>query len=527
MISPFVTKECVIHREQQLPHYPYDMTVSEIFSWQAVRHADRPAILDGDDCLTYAELERLSNQVARELATEGAGEGDTICTVTMRSTETLVLWLAILKLGCVYLPIDPGYPGAAIALMIVDARPRLIIAESMQAADGIAPGDCRVLEIGSIVAAALAGNSDPLPCHVNATSPAYIMFTSGSTGRPKGVVVSHRAIVRLVRDQSYVDFGETAVFLQMSALAFDACTFEIWGALLNGGSIGIIAGERISIPQIGEAIARYGVNTVFMTTALFNAIVDLDIDVLAGLRQVMVGGDVVSPKHLLAAMEKFPEAKFINGYGPTEATTFSLCYRLERGGWGAGQIPIGSPLNHTHAYILDADMNRCADGGPGELWIGGDGVAIGYLNRPELTADRFRPDPFATHSSARMYGTGDLARVRQDGHIEFLGRNDRQIKIDGKRIELDEIEHALRLSPAVADAVISVRVLGSVDKQIVAFVKLAKNVHANHSVAMIIDELRNRLPRHMIPARTVAVADFPLTENGKINKSALMQLLVT
>jgi amino acid adenylation domain-containing protein len=510
-----------------LPLYSRDMTISGLFARQAANYPDRPAVLEGDAYLSYADLDRLSNQFARHLAAEGVTAGDIVCTATSRSSETLILWIAILKIGAAYMPIDPNSPQTIIAAMLEDADPRLIVVDegSNFARAPMSNGYGRVAALDTVIGGAQALSAAAITCPVQASSPAYIMYTSGSTGRPKGVVVPHRGVVRLVRDQTYVTFTENATFLQISALTFDACTFEIWGGLLNGGRIGIVPGERLSIPQIGEAIARYGVTTMFFTSALFNAIVDVDIAVLAGLREIAVGGDVVSPAHVARAMARFPDARFINGYGPTEATTFSVCHRISQADLARGAVPIGVPLNNTHAYVLDDDMTRVADGDIGQLWIGGDGVALGYLGRSDLSAERFRLDPFASRSDANMYATGDQVFRRPDGTIEFVGRNDRQVKVDGKRIELDAIEHAFRKSASVADIAVSVFANGTLDKQVIAFVKAAKTAGSDNVVQRLSDELRETLPQYMLPAQIVIVPEFPLTANGKIDRSALMHLV--
>jgi amino acid adenylation domain-containing protein len=409
--------------------------------------------------------------------------------------------------------------------MLEDAKPLLVIHQDVDALTLPASDRWRRLSVDALFAAAESQSAAAVARMISATHPAYIMFTSGSTGQPKGVIVPHRGIVRLVRDQSYVEFNEQQTFLQISALAFDACTWEVWGALLNGGRIAVIRGERVSIPQLREAISRHGVTAMFFTAALFNAIVDSDVGALKGLQQIVVGGDVLSPEHVARAMAELPDASFINGYGPTEATTFSVCYRMPRAGAAQSAIPIGRPLNHTSAYILDENSKPVAVGEIGQLWIGGDGVAIGYLNRPELSTDRFRPDPFSALTDARMYATGDFARLSSEGLIEFFGRRDRQVKVDGKRIELDEVELALRSSPTVADSVVSVRVISPADRQIVAFVKPAASLKSVDAASLIAQDLRARLPRHMVPARIIAVDEFPLTANGKIDRSALMQLL--
>jgi acyl-coenzyme A synthetase/AMP-(fatty) acid ligase len=350
------------------------------------------------------------------------------------------------------------------------------------------------------------------------------MYTSGSTGRPKGVIVPHRAIVRLVRDQNYMDFSSNEVFLLISSLAFDASTWEVWGALLNGGRLAVVTSPHLSIDQIAEAISVYGVTSMFLTSALFHAVVDHNVSALRGVRQLIVGGDVLSSLHSQKAMSSLPDCQLINGYGPTEATTFSLCYRLPRHECADASIPIGRPIAHSAAYILDERLCPVPDGEVGSLWIGGDGVAKGYLKRPELDAERFRVDPF-TNDGSLMYLTGDLASRRSDGEFEFLGRNDRQVKINGKRIELDEIEHVLRRDHRLADAIVVLRKESEDSKKIVAFLKPASLSAANGLVDFVLQDLRQRLPPHMVPHETALVEKFPLTSNGKVDRNALLEMV--
>lgn len=507
--------------ERVLPAYPRDLSIGKVFDWYADNRPDAPALLAEEGFLSYGALGVISGQLARRLRNVVA-PGSVIATLTNRSPETIIAWLAILKCGCTYLPLDPGHPTQSLRFILEDAAAALVIGESLL----LAKHDLGQLPKLSLEdELLLAQSNEPLreSSAAKPTDPAYIMYTSGSTGRPKGVVVTHRGVIRLVRQQNYMDFNEREVYLLLSALAFDACTWEIWGALLNGGKLAIARGARLSIPQIEESIRRFGVTSVFFTSALFNAIVDINPKALAGLRQILVGGDVMSPEHVAKLHEHNPDAQMINGYGPTEATTFSVCYRLPLGRWNGAPIPIGVPIAHSTAYILDDDFNSVRDGEVGQLCLGGDGIAQGYLNRPELNAERFRPDPFIG-GRAMMYLTGDLARRNANGLIEFLGRNDRQVKIEGRRIELDEIEHALRRDPAVADAVVALRKLGQDDKRIVAFLRPCETAPGGSDfVQLVMGNLRQRVADYMVPHEVHAVDAFPLTANGKVDRAALLQ----
>jgi amino acid adenylation domain-containing protein len=438
----------------------------------------------------------------------------------------------VLKLRATFVPFDLGYPAAQLALMLEDAAPSLILFD----------------EAGAELAAALSGNilgqslsqlgrasDDTSATHGPAptisgldtdagvdTDVAYVMFTSGSQGRPKGVMVPHRGILRLVHEQSYARFGPDETFLHMSPLAFDASTFELWGALLNGGTVAILSTPRPALAEIGETIRTHGVTTAWMTAGLFHAMVDRRLSDLSPLRQLLTGGDVISPEHVRRAQAALPHCQIINGYGPTENTTFTCCYRVPAAGFGAGSVPIGKPLRGTTVYVLDSELRPVADGEAGQLATGGDGVAVGYIARPELTAERFVQVRHA--GDELLYLTGDKVRKRSDGSFEFLGRIDRQLKIDGKRIELDEIEAALRRCTGVADAAVLAHeaVLGQ--KRLTAyvtFVSRAADALAHAEITRCKAELAIALPQHMLPSVYIALADMPLNPQGKLDRAHL------
>jgi amino acid adenylation domain-containing protein len=348
---------------------------------------------------------------------------------------------------------------------------------------------------------------------------AYVMYTSGSTGRPKGAAVPHRAVVRLVTDQTYARFAADEVFLHAAPLAFDASTFEIWGTLLHGARGVVVEEDRASLQQIADTIQRHGVTTAWFTAGLFHLLVDHQLQALRDMRQILAGGDVLSPTHVRRAHAKLPNCQIINGYGPTENTTFTCCYRIPKAGWGAGPVPIGTPICGTYVRLLDDDMKPVADGEIGMLYAGGLGLASGYLGHARRSAAMFVPDPF--HPGATLYRTGDLARRRPDGALDFIGRRDRQVKIDGKRVELGEIEETLRRSVSIADAVVTASKVED-SHVLTAYIKGAA---ANSDPSMLASEARNdllcTLPPHMRPARIVVLDEFPLKTCGKVDHDRL------
>ncbi|MCI4664766.1 MAG: non-ribosomal peptide synthetase [Neomegalonema sp.] len=508
--------------EQQMFKYDRDMALAAGFAEAVAAYPDRVALVAGATSYRYDELDALTNQLARRLAAAGVAAGSVVATLTERSAETVILWLAIIKCGGVYLPYDPAYPLDTLRFMISDAQPVIAIAD--KAFDRDAAGDigAPLYSVEDEIAAAANESAAPFSVTVDAGSAAYIMYTSGSTGKPKGVVVPHRGVVRLVREQNYMEFGPDEIWLQIAALAFDVSTLEVWGALLNGATCAIYEGSRIDIATLGDVITKYGVTSMYLTTGLFNAVIDENIEALRSLETLLVGGDVVSPEHANKLVATLPHVQLINGYGPTEATTFTTCWCAPKGKRIEGAVPIGDSLSHSTTMILDENLKPVPDGEIGFLWTGGDGVALGYLNREELTADRFRPDPFAEHEGL-MYNTGDLARLTPEGAFEFLGRKDRQLKIDGKRIELDEIEHNLRADERVDDVVATLRQKNA-NKSIVAFIKLQEGSTDEALLQAVLDDYRGRMPAHMAPHRTILTSQMPLTPNGKIDRKKLLAM---
>jgi aspartate racemase len=348
---------------------------------------------------------------------------------------------------------------------------------------------------------------------------AYVTYTSGSTGTPKGVMVAHRGVVRLVVSADYVDVSPEDVFLQFAPISFDASTFEIWAPLLNGARVALADPENLSLPEVRHALEHYGVTVLWLTASLFNIVIEANPPELRTVRQLLAGGDALSVGHVTEALARLPETRLINGYGPTENTTFTCCHPVDELPTVASSVPIGRPIANTQVYLLDPHYNPVPQGVPGELYIGGAGLARGYLNCPDLTAGRFVPDPFSTTAGARLYRTGDRARYLKDGNIEFLGRVDHQVKIRGFRIEPGEIEAALLRHPALNDAVVLARQDGATsDKLLVAYVVV-------NGEALTTTELRahllESLPNYMVPAAFVTLDALPLTPNGKVDRSAL------
>jgi amino acid adenylation domain-containing protein len=495
--------------------YPRDASIHALFDAQAARTPDAIAVTFGDERASYAELRERANRLAHVLRDRGVRDDAPVGLYARRSVDMVVATLAILKAGGAYVPLDPALPPARLAWLLDDAGIALVVATS-PVVDAAPLARAAILQLADERAALAAASAESPPGEVGPGGLAYLMYTSGSTGTPKGVCVTHRNVVRLVKDTDYARFGADEVFLQLAPIAFDAATLELWGPLLNGGRLAVFPDELPSPARVGEVIAEQGVTTMWLTSGLFNAMVDGNVAGLAPLRQLLAGGEALSVPHVQAALAALPGVKLINGYGPTEGTTFTTCHAIQPADL-AGAIPIGKPIANTTVYILDENLAPVPVGVPGELYVGGDGVARGYLNRPELTRERFVADPFAREPGGRLYRTGDLVRWLEGGTIAFLGRLDQQVKLRGFRIELGEIEAALGARPEIAASAVIVREDAPGDRRLVAYLVGS----GLPGPAELRAYLKERLPEYMVPAAYVALEALPLTVNGKLDRRAL------
>jgi amino acid adenylation domain-containing protein len=496
--------------------YERDYCVHEIFEVQAAQNPAAVALAFEDRQMSYGELNDHANALAARLAAAGIGVNNVVGLCLERSMDMIVALLAILKTGASYVPLDPANPWGRKALILEDAKPGLIVTRE-QLRQIIPAGPDQILCIDSPELPAgrkISGNlADRGP---RATDLAYILYTSGSTGRPKGVAVTHRGIARLVRNTDYIQLAPSDILLQLAPLSFDASTFEIWGALLNGAKLVIHPPLIPSLEELGRVIRRENISVLWLTSGWFNQMVDAQVSSLRGLRCLLAGGEALSVAHVLKAVRELRNCQLINGYGPTEGTTFTCCYPVPSTWTGRASVPIGRPIANTRVFVLDSSQNPVAEGAVGELYIGGDGVAQGYVHHPELTSAKFIASPFGCE---RLYRTGDLVRWLPDGNIEFIGRSDDQLKIRGFRVEPGEVEAALTRHEAVREAVVVARADKSGTKQLVAYVVFHRDATATSSELRQVISLQ--LPPFMSPSQIVPLEELPLTPNGKVDRRAL------
>lgn len=511
MISEQERQRILVDFNDNQSEYP-DKTIQELFEEQAARIPENIALAYEDQQLTYRELNLKANQLAVLLRSRGVTAHSIVGMMAERSLEMIVGILAILKSGGAYLPIDPQYPEERIRFMLADSQAEFLLTQSYL--QGIDVTNLKVIYLDN--QEIYSGEGGNLTRVNQPADLAYIIYTSGSTGNPKGVMIEHRNVARTVINTNYLEITPEDVILQLSNYAFDGSVFDIFGALLNGAKLLLMNQESIlEINKLTRLILDQAVSVFFVTTALFNTLVELDITCLNHVRKILFGGERVSVNHVRKALSHLVPGKIIHVYGPTESTVYATYHPVEELEPEIATVPIGKPLSNTKVYILDKDDALQVIGAAGELCISGEGLARGYLGRPELTAAKFVPNPF--EPGARMYRTGDLARWLPDGNIEFLGRIDHQVKIRGFRIELGEIEYWLLKQEAVREAIVIAKEDGQGAKYLCAYLVAGQELN----VTEIREYLRHALPEHMIPAYLVQLGKLPLNSNGKIDRRAL------
>ncbi len=539
-------------------NYPYEICIHQLFEAQVERNPDAVAVVFDDQQLTYRELNARANKIAHYLRSLGVGPGVRVGIYVERSSKTLpeasllmaIGLLGILKVGAAYVPLDSAYPQERLSFMLEDASVSVLLTQQQW----VEKSEHRVQVVSLDTdweAISRENQENPNTC-VTSDNLAYVIYTSGSTGKPKGVAVSHRSVIRLLYNTNYIKLEPNDKVAQASNASFDAATFEIWGALLHGAQLVVMTKDVVLSPRDFAAyIRKYEISVLFLTTALFNQMARVVPQAFCSVRHLLFGGEAVDPRCVKEVLRNGSPQRLLHVYGPTESTTFSTWYLVQTVPEEVTTLPIGRPISNTQIYVLDHNLQLVPIGVKGELYIGGDGLAQGYINRPELTQEKFIPNPFlksdeetfrrnvcteenssiqnskprseATQSQnlnlSRLYKTGDIARILRDGNIEFVGRQDNQVKIRGFRIELGEIEAVLLQHPSVRETVVTITEDVTDDKSIVACV--VPNQNQTLTIAELRRYLKQKLPDYMIP-HIVLLDALPLNSNGKVDRRALI-----
>jgi amino acid adenylation domain-containing protein/thioester reductase-like protein len=516
-------RELVVRNFNQTgARYPKEKTVQEVFEEQVLEAPDALAVVCNGEYLTYSELNRKANRLAHFLISQGIRTGDYVPIALSRSLDLLTAQIAVLKAGAVYVPVDLTLPGERQLFIVMDTGARVGITDTRRA-EKLVDGGVRWLDCISC-----AKEIEGMPDHDLKLAPkphlAYVMYTSGSTGVPKGVVVPHRAVIRLALNNGYAEIGPADRIAHHSNPAFDASTFEVWCGLLNGAGVVVVPQETVFDPAAFESLLRETkVTALWITVGLLARYADALTGVFGQLRYLISGGDVFEPGIVERLMRQRRPRHVLNGYGPTECTTFTTTYEIEGVPEGTKSFPIGRPMSNARVYVLNEYLQPVPVGAQGELYIGGDGVAWGYLNRPDLSAERFIADPFGAEPGGRLYRTGDLGRWNPDGTIGYLGRIDTQVKIRGFRIELGEIETHLASHVQVREVVVVAQQDSHGERRLVAYVTPEKSAEDAPplSAQLLRDYLGALLPKYMVPSAFMILDKLPLTPNGKVDRRAL------
>ncbi len=496
--------------------YPRNETIAQIFEQQVQAAPFATALVSEERTLTYEELNRQANQVAHWLARQGAGPETLVGLCMERSLETCVVILGIVKSGAAYVPLNPAEPMPRLEFLIEDSGASLVL--TTERLQGRLPvSRARVIPLDQFQKE-ISAEKDRNP-EVNATAEnlLYLMYTSGSTGVPKGVAVHHRGLVRLVKNNHFIDLSEMQTFLQITDLSFDVSAWEIWGALLNGARLAIYPSGAVSLEDLGTVIHRHHISVLWLSAPVFHQVVDHAPHILKPVKTLLVGGDVLSPACVTKALNYLEYGTLINGYRVTESTTFASCHRIRKGDEIVTVVPIGRPIANSQTYVLNEKLELLPPGIAGELFIGGDSLARGYFNRPDLTAEKFIPNPLVDSLGDRLFCTGDRVRYDSNGEIEFICPSHNQIRIRGFRVDLGKISSVAHEHPDVREVAVTARGSGAAER-VVAYI--VPQQHREIQSDDFRQFLQSRLPDFMVPS-VVVVDKIPLKTSGKIDYDAL------
>ena len=497
-------------------NYPKKSSVKDLFEETSKKYPDKTALIFKDQKITYRDLNEIANQFASYLLKIGVSKQEFVGISMDKSIDFIVGILAILKIGAIYVPIDANYPDERKQFFIQDCKIRVLITQE-NFLNRFSHENLQEICLSKIRPELSQYNKENLKIAAGPLDIAYVNYTSGTTGVPKGVEVYNRGIIRLVKNTNWIDIMPEDCFLQIANISFDSTTLEVWGALLNGASLCIYPHDKIIPDKIAELLEKEKITQAVFTAKIFNLIIDEQIQSLKGLRYLQSVGEAMSVAHAKKAFIELPDTKIINGYGPTENTTFTTTYTIKNIKDIEHGVPIGKPVSNTSVYILDKSMLPVPIGATGELYTGGDGVAKGYLNQKELTEKVFIKDGFSKEKGSRMYRTGDLACFLPDGNILFKGRIDKQVKIRGFRIELKEIETVVKKIKDVLDCICIVSEEIPEQKQLALYVEV-KNELTSEKIREIISL---KLPKFSIPDYIIVMDKLPLNISGKIDRRAL------
>ena len=496
-------------------------TMVDLLAAEVEQRPDAIAVVAGNVTLTYAQLQAQADALARGLWARGVQTGASVAVCLPRDQRLIVALLGIWRAGAAYVPLDPSWPVARQHAICAGADIGLVVASPDHHLN--LPAQVQLVTVEDLQQESNGATPIPSPEPIFPDQAAYVLFTSGSTGVPKAVEVPHRAVVRLVHAPSYVDITPDDRVPFLSSLSFDASTFEIWAPLAQGARLVVQSAAHVDLDEFAQFMARQRITTLWLTSALFNVVIDERPESLAHVRQVLIGGEALSAEHVRRARRTLPQLCIINGYGPTEVTTFACTYPIPDDVADIpDSVPIGRPIGHTEAYVVDANLQLVPSGIPGELLLGGAGVATGYRGRPDLTAERFVHLPFLPASHGTVYRSGDRVRWRRDGQLEFLGRLDRQLKVRGHRIEPAEIETVLTRHGRVRQAVVGVSSVKDALGTLWACVVPQGPANDSSALASELKQyLRDLLPAYLVPDRIVVTAALPRTSHGKLDLAAL------
>ncbi|MEB3279240.1 MAG: amino acid adenylation domain-containing protein [Lyngbya sp.] len=518
LLSPVERHQLLVEWNKTRSDYPQYQCIHKLFEEQVERTPDSVAVVYSGQQITYSELNDRANQLARYLQSLEIKLEDKIGICIERSPLMVIAILAILKAGGAYVPLDPAYPSERLAFMIKDVKCPIILTQKDLSEKLPVHSSQQVIDIHSKWESIAQYSTENLVNKATPNNLAYIIYTSGSTGKPKGIEVPHRSIMGFMFGVDYIRLDADQIWLQHSSISWDALTLELWTSLLFGGLCVLYPGKISTPDELSTIIKEQGVNTLWLTCALFHLIIDTIPESLLGVKQLLIGGEALSIDHVNRALALLPETQIINGYGPSECTVFTCCYpipkKLDK---NFNSIPIGKPIGDRKVYLLDHNLQPVPVGVYGEIYVGGASVARGYLNQLNLTREKFMANPFI--AGEILYKTGDLARYLPDGNLEFLGRIDNQVKIRGFRIELGEIEAVLNQHDNVQVSCVIVREDTPGDKRLVAYIVPQKQ--AKTTTSELRKFIANKLPKYMVPNAFVLLESLPLNANGKVDRRAL------